>query len=49
MSITRPDGSYSAVAKIFHWVSVPLIVLALLVNVVMAWLQGAGTYRREAA
>ena len=26
-----------------------LIVLALLVNVVLAWLQGAGNYRREAA
>ncbi|WP_353211439.1 cytochrome b/b6 domain-containing protein [Rhodovarius sp.] len=35
MSITRPDGSYSAVAKIFHWVSVPLIVLALLSGVVI--------------
>jgi len=26
-----------------------LIVLALLVNLVLAWLQGAGTYRRESA
>ena len=29
MSISRPDGSYSAVAKIFHWVTVPLLGLAL--------------------
>ena len=26
---THPDGSYSAVAKIFHWVTVPLLVAAL--------------------
>lgn len=29
MSITRPDGSYSALAKIFHWVTVPMIGAAL--------------------
>ena len=29
MSLSRPDGSYSALAKIFHWVTVPLIGLAL--------------------
>jgi len=29
MSITHPDGSYSALAKIFHWVTVPLLVFAL--------------------
>jgi cytochrome b561 len=29
MSITRTDGNYSALAKIFHWVTVPLLVGAL--------------------
>ncbi len=29
MSTTHPDGSYSALAKIFHWVTVPLLVFAL--------------------
>lgn len=28
-SISHPDGSYSAIAKIFHWVTVPLMGLAL--------------------
>ncbi len=27
--LSRPDGSYSALAKIFHWLTVPLIGLAL--------------------
>lgn len=29
MSVTHPDGSYNALAKIFHWVTVPLLVAAL--------------------
>ena len=29
MSVTYPDASYSALAKIFHWVTVPLLVAAL--------------------
>lgn len=36
MSITRPDGSYSAVAKIFHWVTVPLLAAALVSGIVIA-------------
>jgi len=41
MSITRPDGSYSAVAKIFHWVTVPLIGLALLSGVTIGHIKDA--------
>jgi cytochrome b561 len=41
MSITRPDGSYSAIAKIFHWVTVPLIGLALLSGVTIGHVKDA--------
>lgn len=44
MSITRPDGSYSAIAKIFHWVTVPLIVLALLSGVTIAHVKDASKF-----
>ncbi len=27
--ITRPDGSYNAVAKIFHWLTAPLLLAAI--------------------
>jgi len=41
MGLSRPDGSYSAVAKIFHWVTVPLIVLALLSGFTIAHVKDA--------
>ena len=41
MSITRPDGSYSAVAKIFHWVTVPLLVAALASGLTIAHISQA--------
>ncbi len=41
MSLSRPDGSYNALAKIFHWVTVPLIMLALLSGFTIAHVKDA--------
>lgn len=41
MGLSRPDGSYNALAKIFHWVTVPMIVLALLSGFTIAHVKDA--------
>jgi cytochrome b561 len=35
----HPDGQYSALAKVFHWVTVPLLVLAIAVGLVIRFMK----------
>lgn len=37
--IARPDGSYGAIAKIFHWVSVPLMLGAITTGFVVGYVR----------
>lgn len=39
MSISHPDGDYGSIAKIFHWVTVPLMGLALATGLVIPHLK----------
>ncbi len=42
--ITRPDGSYGAVAKIFHWVSVPLMIFAIASGCVIGFIRDSSKF-----
>lgn len=35
----HPDGQYSALAKLFHWVTVPLLALAILTGLVIRFIK----------
>ncbi len=43
-AITRPDGSYGAVAKIFHWLTVPLMVGAIATGCVIGFIRDSSKF-----